>query len=354
MKVHPLPPCPFLHHTIPCAIRSEGAHDLRSLRCGRTSGCGRAGVCERRLQLGELGAQGVNRVNRVYNADRLKSKKEIPVPVSRRKAMNMSVDRREFLQLIGTGTAMSFLPSSSWSQQLLAAPAPSQVSTEPNPRFKALVFDAYGTLFDVHSVVALGEQLFPGHGKELSQVWRMNQLEYTWLRSLMGRYEDFEKVTADALVFACERLNLNLSAEKRAQLMDAYNKLDTFPDVKDALKGLSGVPLAILSNGSPKMLQAAVKSSGLEGVISKVMSVDEVKIYKPSPKVYRLAVDHFKVKDRGEIGFVSSNGWDAIGAASFGLTTFWINRTDAPMEELGLKPARILHKLTDLIDVVKK
>jgi 2-haloacid dehalogenase len=170
----------------------------------------------------------------------------------------------------------------------------------------------------------------------------------------MGRYEDFEKVTADALVFACKRLTLDLSAEKRAQLMGAYNKLDAFPDVKDALKGLSGVPLAILSNGSPKMLQAAVKSSGLEGVFSKVMSVDEVKIYKTSPKVYQLAVDHFKVKSRGEIGFVSSNGWDAIGAASFGLTTFWINRSDAPMEELGLKPAKILHKLTDLIEVVKK
>lgn len=266
----------------------------------------------------------------------------------------MSVDRREFLQLVGAGTAMGFVPVSSWSQQLLATPSSSQVSTGSNPQFKALVFDAYGTLFDVYSVAALGERLFPGHGKELSQVWRTHQLEYTWLRSLMGRYEDFERVTSDSLTFACNRLNLQLSAEKRAQLMDAYNKLDTFPEVREALKALSGVPLAILSNGSPKMLQAAVKSSGLEGVLSKVISVDEVKIYKPSPKVYQLAVDHLKVKSRGEIGFVSSNGWDAIGAASFGLTTFWINRADAPMEELGLKPAKILHKLTDLVDVVKR
>jgi 2-haloacid dehalogenase len=271
------------------------------------------------------------------------------------KAVIMYVDRREFLQLIGTGTAMSFLPASSWSQQLSATDSSNQVSqAQPNPQLKALVFDAYGTLFDVYSVAALGEQLFPGHGKELSQVWRINQLQYTWLRSLMGHYEDFEKVTADALVFACKRLNLDLSAEKRAQLMDAYNKLDTFPEVKEALEALSGVPLAILSNGSPKMLQAAVKSSGLEGVLSKVISVDEVKIYKPSPKVYQLAVDHLSAKKRGDIGFVSSNGWDAIGAASFGLTTFWINRADAPMEELGLKPTRILHKLTDLVDVVKK
>ena len=135
----------------------------------------------------------------------------------------MSVDRREFLQLVGTGTAISFMPASSWSQQPLAMHSSNQVSqTEPPPLIKALVFDAYGTLFDVYSVAALGEQLFPGHGKELSQVWRTNQLQYTWLRSLMGHYEDFEKVTADALVFACKRLNLDLSAEKRAQLMDAY------------------------------------------------------------------------------------------------------------------------------------
>jgi 2-haloacid dehalogenase len=266
----------------------------------------------------------------------------------------MAADRREFLQSLGTGTTLSFLPKSAWAQPILATPSPGQISTEPSRRFKALVFDAYGTLFDVYSVAALGEQLFPGHGKDLSQVWRVNQLQYSWLRSQMGRYEDFEKVTADALVFACARLNLNLTAEKRAQLMDAYDKLDTFPEVKEALKKLSSVPLAILSNGSPKMLQAAVKSSGLEGTLSKVISVDEVKIFKPSPKVYQLAVDHFKIINRGDIGFVSSNGWDAIGAASFGLTSFWINRTDAPMEELGLKPARVLHKLTDLVDVVSK
>ncbi len=250
---------------------------------------------------------------------------------------------------------MSFLPATSWSQPPSVTPTSNQVlKGRAIPQIKALAFDAYGTLFDVYSVAALGEQLFPGHGKELSQVWRTNQLQYTWLRSLMGRYEDFEKVTADALVAASKRLNLDLSAEKRAQLMDAYNKLSTFPEVKEALKALSGIPLAILSNGSPKMLQAAVKSSGLEGFLSQVISVDEVKIFKPSPRVYQLALDHFLVKHREEIGFVSSNGWDAIGAASFGLTTYWINRADAPAEELGIAPAGILHKLTDLVDIVKK
>jgi 2-haloacid dehalogenase len=151
------------------------------------------------------------------------------------------------------------------------------------------------------------------------------------------------------LVFACNKLKLELSTDKRAQLMDAYDKLDTFPEVKSALNALSGVPLGILSNGSPRMLQAVVRNSGLEAVLTKVISADEAKIFKPSPKVYQLAVDHFNVRDRADLGFVSSNGWDAIGAASFGLTTFWINRSDAPLDELGVE-AKILHKLTDLVD----
>ncbi len=225
-------------------------------------------------------------------------------------------------------------------------------SANERPRIKALVFDAYGTLFDVHSVAALGEQLFPGHGAELSGLWRTNQLQYTWLRSLMGRYEDFRKVTEDALVFACMKLGLELSDERRALLMNAYHTLDLFPEVNEALKKLSGVPLAILSNGSPSMLGAVVKNSGLEGVLSKVISVDEVKIYKPSPQVYQLAIDAFKVENRAEIGFVSSNGWDVAGAAWFGLTTYWINRADAPIEELGIQPTKILRTLSGLADAI--
>jgi 2-haloacid dehalogenase len=186
-------------------------------------------------------------------------------------------------------------------------------------RIAAFVFDAYGTLFDVYSVVTLAERLFPGRGKRVSQLWRTNQLQYSWLRSLMGRYEDFEKLTEDALVVTCDTLKLKLNQEQRAQLMGAYDRLDTFPEVKKALQELSGLPLAILSNGSPRMLQAAVVSSGLEGFFKEIISVDEVKIYKPSPKVYQLAVDRLKVSNR-EIGFVSSNGWDVIGAASFELT----------------------------------
>jgi len=135
--------------------------------------------------------------------------------------------------------------------------------------------------------------------------------------------------------------------------MDAYHALATFPEVKDELGALPAVPLAILSNGSPSMLEAVVNNSGLGSTLVPIISVDEVKIYKPSPKAYQLAVEKLNMSDPGEIGFVSSNGWDVAGAASFGLTTYWINRTGAPMEELGLKPASVLHKLTDLADTLK-
>jgi 2-haloacid dehalogenase len=233
---------------------------------------------------------------------------------------------------------------------LKAAPSPER---KMNREIKAFVFDAYGTLFDVHSVAALAEDLFPGMGKQVSQLWRTNQLQYSWLRSLMKRYEDFEKLTEDALAVTCKTLKLELSTERRSQLMHAYDTLGTFPDVRQALEELSGLPLAILSNGSPRMLHAAVASGGLEGFFREIISVDDVKIYKPSPRVYQLAVDRLKVSARDEIGFVSSNSWDAIGAASFGFTAFWINRADAPMEELGLGPDKTLLKLTELAALVR-
>src|SRR2546425_8838100 len=149
-------------------------------------------------------------------------------------------------------------------------------------RIKALAFDAYGTLFDVHSVISACNQNFPDQGAALSQRWRAKQLEYTWLRSLMGRYEDFWQVTESALVFACKSLSLSCPPGTRAQLMEAYLRLDPYTEVREALKTLSNYPLAILSNGSPRMLHAVVKSAGLEGVFSHVISVDEVKIYKRS------------------------------------------------------------------------
>jgi 2-haloacid dehalogenase len=269
----------------------------------------------------------------------------------------MSLDRRNFLGLLAAGAAATTLTAQSFSEELLTAPATEHSQAESTsgslPAIKAMVFDAYGTLFDVYSVAALGDQLFPGKGKELSQLWRLKQIDYTWLRSLMGKHEDFWKVTQDGLDFTCKQLNLECTTAQRDQLMQAYNHLTAFPDVRPALEGLAPLPRAILSNGSPAMLQAAAKSSGIEGLLKHIISVEDAGIFKPSPKVYQLAVDKFKIADRSNIGFVSSNCWDAIGAKSFGFTVFWINRGNAPVDILGAKPDRILNKLTDLIPLVK-
>ncbi|HMK13678.1 MAG TPA: haloacid dehalogenase type II [Burkholderiales bacterium] len=219
------------------------------------------------------------------------------------------------------------------------------------PRIKALVFDAYGTLFDVHSVIALCEELFPGRGAQLSQNWRAKQLEYTWLKSLMERYQDFEKVTEAALKFACKSLKLDCPPQMRQRLMQAYLVLKPYPEVKEALDSLSHCKLAILSNGSPRMLKAMVKNNGLGKAFDAIISVDEVKIFKPSPRVYALASKKLKVK-KNEIGFVSSNFWDICGANSFGLRTFWINRGGNPADELGHSPEATLTKLTDLEQIV--
>ena len=214
-------------------------------------------------------------------------------------------------------------------------------------RIDALVFDAYGTLFDVHSVVAACDRRFPGRGRELSQAWRAKQLEYTWLRSLMGRYRDFWGVTGDALGWACRSLGLDCPDAVRRELLDAYLRLDLFPEVRGALAALGGRPLAILSNGSPEMLGAVVRHAGLERTFAAVLSVDAVGTYKPHPSVYELAPAHLAVA-RERIGFVSSNGWDVAGAATFGLVPFWVNRAGAPAEELGQPEARVVRGLDEL------
>jgi len=212
---------------------------------------------------------------------------------------------------------------------------------------RALAFDAYGTLFDVHSVISTCNQVFPEKGPALSQLWRAKQLEYTWLRSLMGRYEDFWQVTEAALIFACRSLGLDCPPATREKLMDSYLHLDPFPEVRQALQSLVRYKLAILSNGSPRMLAAAVENTGLKAVFADVISVDEVKIFKPSPRVYELAARHLNVP-QGAIGFISSNFWDIAGAKSFGLWTCWINRSKAPEEELGVRPDAIIGSLAEL------
>jgi 2-haloacid dehalogenase len=218
---------------------------------------------------------------------------------------------------------------------------------------KALAFDAYGTIFDVHSVIALCEEFFPGRGSALSQLWRTKQLEYTWLRSLMAKYEDFWKVTEDGLTFACASLGLSLTDDQRARLMEAYLHLTPYPDVALALKRLNRLPLAILSNGAPRMLQEVVANAGLRDDFQHLISVDSVKIFKPHASVYQLAPDKFGVNAH-EIGFVSSNGWDIAGAAHFGFTTFWINRAKQPVEALGNGPYKMVSTLHDVADALEK
>jgi 2-haloacid dehalogenase len=213
----------------------------------------------------------------------------------------------------------------------------------------ALVFDAYGTLYDVHSVAQRCEGFFPGAGARLSQLWRAKQLEYTWLRSLMRRYAPFSAVTREALAHACEALSLKLGVAQMEALMAEYLMLAPFPEVPNALAGLR-TRRAILSNGSPDMLEPLVRHSRLE--LDAVLSVDEAKIFKPAPEVYELAVRRLKVpKER--IGFVSSNCWDALGAKSFGFTVFWINRGNAPLDRLGFRPDRIISTLDELSEVLR-
>jgi 2-haloacid dehalogenase len=210
----------------------------------------------------------------------------------------------------------------------------------------ALVFDAYGTLYDVHSVQQRCEAFFPGKGAELSRLWRAKQLEYTWQRSLMQRYRPFSAVTREALAYSCEYLGLELTVERMEALMAEYHMLAVFPDVAAAFNRSAGVKRAILSNGSPDMLEPLVAHSGLE--LDAVISVDEVRLFKPAPVVYQLAVSRLNLpKDR--IGFVSSNCWDALGAKSFGFTVFWINRARAPVDRLGFAPDRIVSGLNEVL-----
>jgi len=219
---------------------------------------------------------------------------------------------------------------------------------------KAIAFDAYGTLFDVFSVTALGEELFPGKGDALAQLWRLKQLQYSTLRSLMGRHRDFWQLTADGLVYAARSLGLDLTPDKRERLLDAYLTLAAFPDVKPGLQALRdrGLRLAILSNGEPRMLEAAARNADIADLLDAILSVEEVKIFKPSPRVYQMAPERLQVRP-AELGFVSSNAWDVAGAASVGLETFWIQRRAAePPEELGFAANHIVSTITDLAPLV--
>jgi len=219
----------------------------------------------------------------------------------------------------------------------------------------ALVFDAYGTLFDVQSVAATIERLFPGRGDALSQLWRSTQLEYTWLQSLMlspmQRREDFAAVTAHALDHAAETLGLSLAGAARHRLLDAYLDLSAYADAATTLARLAPRPRLILSNGTRAMLEPLAAATGISRHLDVILSVDTAGIYKPSPKAYQLALDHLKFLPI-RIGFVSANAWDAVGAKAFGFTSFWINRNHAPMDRHGPKPDAVLNSLSELPPLV--
>lgn len=228
------------------------------------------------------------------------------------------------------------------------------------PMIRAILFDAYGTLFDVHSVALMAEQLFPGKGAELSQLWRAKQIEYTHLRTLSGRYKGFWQVTRDALHHTLTRLGLEPANEPMDRLMSQYACLSTFPENLAALRQLkaSGLPLGILSNGTPEMLDIAIKSAGMgsfEGkpLFDHVLSVDAVGQYKTAPAAYQLGIDALGMLAK-EVLFVSSNGWDAIGATWFGYTSFWINRGGQPVEQLDVQPTATGRLLTDILTYIQQ
>jgi 2-haloacid dehalogenase len=208
---------------------------------------------------------------------------------------------------------------------------------------RGIVFDLYGTLYDVHSVAALCETYYPRRGREVSVLWRQKQLEYTWLRSLMGQYADFEKATEDGLNFTCSHLGVELDADRRKALCDAYLRLLPYPEVPDALRKLNalGIPLAILSNGSPHSIDSVVRNSGLSNEFAHLISVDDVQTFKPHPRVYELAEHRLGVV-RQSILFVSSNAWDVTGGGYYGYSTCWVNRGGATFDEMGQRPRHIV------------
>jgi 2-haloacid dehalogenase len=217
------------------------------------------------------------------------------------------------------------------------------------PIIKAIAFDAYGTLFDVYSIGRLAEELFPRSGARLAELWRDRQIEYTRIRTLSDRYADFWSVTGDALDFACERLRLSLTPAARASLMAQYERLAAFPENLQVLAELKqrGLPLAILSNGTARMIASAVAAAGMDGLFDHILSADQVKRFKTAPEAYQLGPDAFGCPAL-EILFVSSNGWDICGATWFGYTTFWVNRAGAPLERLGVQPSAGGRSLSDV------
>ena len=233
------------------------------------------------------------------------------------------------------------------------------ISTPTSP--KAVLFDAYGTLFDVYSVGLLADQLFPGQGTAIATLWRDKQIEYTRLlissttaggQTNAPFYKPFWAVTLDALRYSCAKLGLDLKANAQERLMNQYRALSAFPENKGVLQALQtkGIPTGILSNGDPAMLNVAISSAGLNGLLDHVLSADTVKQYKTHPSVYALGPQALGLPAH-DILFVSSNGWDALGATFYGFQTIWLNRQGLPFETLGPQPTHIATNLNDVLQL---
>lgn len=217
--------------------------------------------------------------------------------------------------------------------------------------FRGIVFDLYGTLYDVHSVAGICDQAFPGKGVAMAQLWRKKQLEYTWLRTLMERYVNFETLTDDALRFTCAALELPLEDDMARVLGDLYLRLEPHPDTTAALHRLkdAGIPLGIISNGSHKSIAQVINHSGMGWAFDELISVEDVQVFKPHPKVYELA-ERRMGHPRDQILFVSANGWDASAAGLFGFPVCWINRNLGPFDVLGGAPTVVTEDLTAMAD----
>jgi 2-haloacid dehalogenase len=247
----------------------------------------------------------------------------------------MALNRRQFLNIAGALSAGWLMKGSMFAS--VKSP------------IKAIAFDAF-PIFDPRPVFTLCETLFPGKGAELSNAWRTRQFEYTWLRSMSQRYADFWQVTEDSLIFAAKLAKVDLTAEKRDQLMHSYLALKTWPDVPPALKKLkdAGFRLIFLSNFSPEMLNANIKNSALGDIFEQALSTDEGKTYKPDPRAYALGINILKLK-KEEIMFVAFASWDAVGGKSFGYPTYWMNRLNLPQEELNSTPDATGAGMADLL-----
>lgn len=252
----------------------------------------------------------------------------------------MDIDRRQFLGTVATTAAGAVAANMFTSAQLARAAA--------TPQIKGLAFDAF-TVFNPLSVNTRCEEIFPGKGNEFAAAWRTRMFEYSWLRCCAGRYADFWQITQDALAYTSQFLKLKVTDDQREHLMHAWLELKSYPDALAPIQTMKshGLKMAFLANMTPHMLESLIANSKLEGIFD-ILSTDRIKDYKPSPRAYQMAIDHFKLT-RDEIAYIAFGAWDAAGAKWFGYRTFWVNPQALPAEHLGTSPDATAHGLPDLL-----